>query len=113
MATSASVTIVPVADEELFPGTGSGVVPDTVAVLVSCPVRSLSTVRVRVICGAAWPASRSAARVHVTVLTAAPSAGQVQPVPEADTNVVPAGTSSVTVIGPREVEGPRLETLSV
>ena len=47
------------------------------------------------------------------MLTAAPSAGQAQPAPDAETNEVPTGTVSVTVIGPREVDGPRLATFSV
>ncbi len=113
MARSAWVSTAAVIEDSLLPGTGSAVVPWTLAVLVRLPAKPLPTARTTVICGAADAASRSVARVHVKVLMTELAGGQVQPTPEADTNVVPVGTGSVTVIVAREVEGPRFDTSSV
>ncbi len=94
---------------ELLPGTGSGVVPETVAVLVIVPVTVGAMCATTVICGATPPAVSTVERVQVNVCPVI-VAGQVQPVPAADTYVVPAGSVSDTVIVGCESDGPLLRT---
>lgn len=109
IARSARVSSVLVSVSVLLPGFGSVVVAVTVAVLTIVPSAPGGTDATTVITGATAPAARSAARVHVTE----PEPGtQVQPVPDALTSVVPAGSVSVTRIGPRDTDGPRLRTSS-
>jgi hypothetical protein len=78
--------------ELLLPGTGSAVVEATAA-LLDKDVACTGAVTITVIPGAADPAA-SASRVHVTVTL--PLLLHDQPVPDAYTNVTPAGRVSVT-----------------
>jgi hypothetical protein len=92
MARSADAVTVVTATEVLFPGTGSVVALETVAVfdrLAPCT----GAVTTTVIVGAAVPVA-SAGRVHVT--DTFPTLPHVQPVPVAETNVTPAGRVSAT-----------------
>ena len=93
-------------EQHVGAGKGSVVDDDTLAVFDRSAVRSASTFTTIVISGAAPTASD--AREHDTV--AVPE--QVQPVPDADTKLVPAGTASDT---DTEVatDGPPLETANV
>src|SRR5207237_434325 len=91
---------------ELLPPAGSPVAALTVAVsVIEPPV--LGAVHVIVIEGAAPTAAD--ARVHVTTWPATPHA---QPVPVAETKVVPAGSVSVTVTVAAAL-GPAFETSTV
>ena len=109
IARSASWPGVRVTVSVLLPGTGSGDGPSTRAVLVTAVVRAASTWTTRVIWGAELPAASPAARVQVTWPVACP---QTQPGPPALTKVVPAGTASVTTIGPTVSLGPWFCTVS-
>ena len=62
-----------------------------------------------VICGATAPDARTVDRVQVKVWPVT-VVGQVQPVPAAETNVVPTGSVSLTVIVGWESDGPLLRT---
>ena len=93
MARSAEAVTPVVTDEVLFAGTGSAVVADTDAVLVSEPAWA-GAVTVSVIVGAVAPVT-SVALVQVTETL--PEFEQAHPVPAADTKVTPAGRVSVTV----------------
>lgn len=99
-----SVTVVVVV-AELLPGTGSAVAVDTVAVFASV-VACDGAVATIAIAGAAPLASE--ARVHVTVVVPL----HAQPVPVADTKVMPAGRVSTTE-SEVAVLGPALLTLIV
>src|SRR5207244_5526891 len=79
----------------------------TVAVLVIAPASDAVTVMV---IGGAAPGGRLVGCVQVT-LVFVPL--QIQPVPEALWKITPAGSVSVTVIGPAAVDGPALLTLRV
>ena len=107
---SASGVTVETSVSWLLPATGSGVVPSTRAVLLRLPVRLLARSAVTVISGATSPSPRSLPEMQVTIW---PEGEQAQPVPLAARNVVPAGSVSVTVIGARDTDGPRLVTVSV
>ena len=88
-----------------FAGFGSVVVLETVAVFVSVPAWA-GAVTTTVMVGAA-AAVASAATVHVT--DTFPAFEHVHPVPDADTNVTPAGSVSVTET-PAASDGPKLLT---
>src|SRR5439155_10825537 len=91
----------------LFAGTGSVVPLETFAVFESVVGEDAAgAVIVIEIAGAAPTAS--VGRVHVTVPAAKP---QVQPVPDADTNDDPAGSTSLTLTLEAE-PGPLFETAS-
>src|SRR5450631_627049 len=79
-------------EEVLLPGTGSAVVEETEAVLLNVPACA-GAVTTTVMVGAVV-AVASAGRVQVTETL--PVLLQVQPVPTADTKVIPAGSVSVT-----------------
>jgi hypothetical protein len=108
IARSAEPVTVVLAVEVLLPGTGSGVADDTVAELVKVPACA-GAVTVTVIAGA-LVAVASAARVQVTETL--PAFVQVQPAPDADTNVTPAGNVSRTD-NDAASEGPLSVTVSV
>ena len=89
---------------------GSGVAPETVAVLTTVPVCDDGIATVTTICVAADPGARSVALAHVTV----PEPGvHTQPTPAALTNEEPAGSVSTTRMGARETDGPRFVTSRV
>ena len=100
------LTVVTTVFEVLLAGTGSEVAEDTVAELDRLAVWDGSTVTTIEIAGAA-PGARLA-RVQLTVVVPV----QVQPVPVAETRVVPEGrvSETATLVA---VEGPPLETDSV
>jgi hypothetical protein len=91
-ARSADAVTVVLAVEVLFPGTGSAVADDTDAEFDNDPACA-GAVTVTVITGALVPVA-SVGRVHVTETL--PAFVHVHPAPDADTNVVPAGSVSVT-----------------
>jgi hypothetical protein len=89
-----ALAVTPVVTElELFAAFGSAVVEATDAVFVNDPACA-GAVTVTVTTGAVAPVT-SAALVHVT--DTLPVFEHAQPVPDADTNVTPAGSVSVTV----------------
>ena len=92
IARSAEAVTPVVIEDVLFAGTGSAVVDDTEAVLVSEAVCA-GAVTTTVMVGAVTPVA-SAGWVQVTDVLA--TLVHVQPVPAADTNVTPAGRVSVT-----------------
>src|SRR5690349_19198522 len=71
--------------------------PATVAVLVSGLVADWATAATTTMAGYDPPAASASERVQVTVCPAMP---QLQPVPEADDGVSPAGNVSETVTSP-------------
>ena len=107
MARSADAVTPVVTDEVLLPGTGSLVVEATEAVLVRLPAWA-GAVTVTVITGAVAPVA-SAALVQVT--DTLPTFEQAQPAPLAETNVIPAGSVSLTVRFAAS-DGPLLTTVS-
>jgi hypothetical protein len=104
---SAEAVTVVVTLEELLAELGSGVLAATVAVFVTLAAW-FGAVTTTVIAGAVAPVA-SAGRVQVTTPATLP---QLQPVPPADTKVVPEGTGSVTVRVAASL-GPALATVSV
>jgi len=107
IARSALAVTVVVAVEVLFAGTGSEVVDATEAVSEMLPAW-FGAVTVTVITGAVVPVAR-AARVHVT--DTFPVFEHAHPVPDADTNVTPAGKVSVTVRFAAS-DGPAFDTVN-
>ena len=107
IARSADAVTPVVTDEVLLAGTGSAVVDETDAVLVSDPACA-GAVTTTVIVGAVAPAT-SAGRVQVT--DTFPTFEHAHPVPAADTNVTPAGSVSVTDTFAAS-DGPPLTTTS-
>src|SRR5689334_20859846 len=87
-------------------GFGSGTAPETVAVSVTVGPAAGSTATVSVMVDEA-PAISAAAFVQVT---AWPAAAQLQPAPTPETKLRPAGSVSVTVVGPGVAVGPLLPT---
>ena len=84
------------------PAPGRAIGPSTRAVFVTAVVRAAGTWTTSVICGADAPTASPADRVQVTC----PALSlHDQPGPSALTNVVPAGTASVTTIGPPSHSG--------
>jgi hypothetical protein len=107
IARSALAVTPVVTEEELFAAFGSAVVLATLAVFVNDPPCA-GAVTVTVITGALAPVT-SAARVHVT--DTLPVFEHAQPVPDADTNVTPAGKVSVTDTFAAS-EGPLFDTVN-
>src|SRR5690242_17725667 len=85
---------------------GSGTEPVTVAESVTVGPAAGSTATVRVMVDDA-PAIIAVAFVQVTVW---PAAAQLQPTPAPETRLRPAGSVSVTVVGPGVAVGPLLPT---
>jgi hypothetical protein len=96
-----------VAVEELFAALGSAVALDTDAVFDSVPACA-GAVTTTVMVGAVAPVAKTG-RVHVTETF--PVLVHVQPVPDADTKVTPAGNVSVTDT-PAASDGPLSTTTS-
>jgi hypothetical protein len=90
---------------------GSSVGPGvTVAVLMIFPVADEAMSTGRLIVPAEVPSAIAVAWVHVTTLA---RFEQIQPVPVGvDARVSPAGSVSLTVMGPAESAGPLLVTTS-
>ena len=101
------------AESELFPGTGSGVTEETVAVFTRLvAVTAASTTTGSVIVHAVSPTSRPSGFSHVTRCRPLSSA-TTHPAGAEPTSVMPAGSRSLTVTGPAASEGPRLTTSRV
>jgi hypothetical protein len=105
IARSADPVTPVVVDDVLLPAFGSAVVEDTDAVFVNEPACA-GAVTTTVIVGAVTPVANTA-RVHDT--DTFPVFEHTQPVPDADTNVTPAGNASVTRT-PAASDGPRFTT---
>ena len=111
MATSVSSRTVTVSLSVLFSGTGSPVGPETSARLVTVPGPAEGSTSSRTVIGvASAPAVSVAPLVQVT---SPASSLHDQPDPVAVTYVVPAGTASVTTMGPSVLEGPLFVTCRV
>ena len=102
------ITVVGASVKVLLLESGSGVVLETLAVLVTVAAVFAPTPTVKVIVEFVPDASPSVL-VQVTVC---PEAVQVQPVPVPDTKLMPVGKVSVTVMGAAAV-GPALLTVRV
>lgn len=110
MARSATVWL-PLDDAVLFAGLGSGVVLETVAVFVIVPPKAAAVWTTMV--SVALPPDAIDGIVQV-IVPVPPTAGLLheKPAPEAETNVVFAGTASITEID-CAVFGPALLTVTV
>ena len=84
----------------------------TVAVLATAAVWPDGMPTVTVIAAGLAPTASGPGSVQCRVAPTVPAVigSQVQPAPDAETKLVPAGSGSLTVIGPAAADGPRLLT---
>jgi hypothetical protein len=108
MDRSADAVTVVLAVAVLFPGVGSAVVDETLAVFVSAAACE-GAVTTTAIAGAVAPVTRAGL---VQLTETLPEFVHVQPVPAADTNVTPAGNVSATDTFAAS-DGPLFVTVSV
>jgi hypothetical protein len=108
-ATSACLMMVPVSVAELFARSGSPVGDETDAVLFAGPASAPEATDTTSTRGTLVAIAIDAARVHVTLVVPPHD----HPGLDVETNVIPAGSESVTVIGPAAVDGPLLVTVTV